>query len=152
MSANAALDALLSVCNAVSDGRQTPPPKSPPDEFSTPPRITGAMHMKKKTVYSITSKRLVTMEVLMPPTPPRVCKVRGISNNGAIIIRKKYTCRHGPMRRDNPCKNCSNPKWRVKCSSPYTVSYTHSECMEETTVNSSSTLLQELEAYKSDAV
>ena len=156
---SSALDALLSVCNAVTegkqtlpltDGRQTPPPKAPPDSLGTPPRIMGTM--KKQTVYSITSKRLITIYVTMPLTPPRCYKLRGISNNGVTIIRKKYTCQHGPMRRDRACKNCSNPKWRVKCANPYTVSYTHSECAEETTVKSSLNLLQELDAYKADSL
>lgn len=145
-----AFDALVSVCNIVATGRQTPPPNVTVVDDKTPPKPCAPV-AQKTIVYSVTSNRLITMPVTMPSSPSaRSSKTRGTALNGATIIRKKYTCNHGPMR-NGKCKNCSNPQWRLKCMKTYTVSYTRSPCFDETTVYASEDLLNELNAYKADA-
>ena len=145
-----AFDALVSVCNTVANGRQTPPHNLTIVDTQTPPKPCAVL--QKTIVYSVTSKRLVTMQVTMPsPIPTRALKTRGTALSGATIIRKKYTCNHGPTRNEK-CKNCTNPQWRLKCTKTYTVCYTTSPCLGEDTVYASKDLLNELNAYKSDAI
>jgi hypothetical protein len=145
-----ALDMLLTACDTVTSRPHTPPPREVHPILGTPPGDKIRPEQCQRLVYSITSKKLVTMVVNMPPTPPRATKVRGTGPNGEKIIRKKYTCSHGPMRRRTECKNCSKPNWRLVCMDSYNLMYTNSDCVKANEVFASNTLLKELEAYKGD--